>query len=160
MLDNTPNQPSKFRTKSWFEVNDDTRRTYNTNSKIKLKTSILKASLCNYSNPYVLVKGNISIAPQTRANLNNGDKELVFNNGAPFFDCISEINKAQIDNAKDIEVAMPMYNLMQYSDNYSSTAGIVCQYYTDEPFLGDNNVIANFLAANNNSASFKFQQKK
>ena len=62
LLDNRPNQPSKFRTKNWIEINDDARRTYNTNSQIKFKTSMLKSSLCDYSDAYILVSGNITVA--------------------------------------------------------------------------------------------------
>ena len=61
MLDNTPNQPSKFRTKNWFEINDDTRETYETNSQIKFKTSVLKSSLCDYSDAYILLSGTITV---------------------------------------------------------------------------------------------------
>ena len=61
LLDNTPNQPSKFRTKNWVEINDDARGTYNTNSQIKFKTSMLKSSLCDYSDADILVSGTIAI---------------------------------------------------------------------------------------------------
>ena len=58
LLDDTPNQPSKFRTKNWAEINDDSRGTYNTNSQIKFKTTMLKSSLCDYSDASKFVKGN------------------------------------------------------------------------------------------------------
>ena len=61
LLDNAPNQPTKFRTKNWVEINDESRRTYNTNSQIKLKTSMLRSSLCDYSDAYILVKGTIIV---------------------------------------------------------------------------------------------------
>ena len=61
MLDNIPNQPTKFRTKNWVEINDDSRRTYNTNSQIKFKASMLRSSLCGYSYAYILVSRTISI---------------------------------------------------------------------------------------------------
>ena len=60
LLDNTPNQPSKFRTRNWVEINDDSRGTYNSNSQIKFKTSMLKSSLCDYSDSYIVVSGTIS----------------------------------------------------------------------------------------------------
>ena len=62
LLDNTPNQPSKFRTKNWVEINDEPCRTYNTNSQIKFKTSKLRSNLCDYSDAYILVKGTTPIA--------------------------------------------------------------------------------------------------
>ena len=125
LLDKKPNQPTKFRTKNWVEINDDSRGTYNTNSQIKFKTSMLRSSLYDYSDAYILALETITIAPvpPPPVNRNNNDKELVFKNCAPFTDCISEINSAQIDNAKDIDVVMPMYNLIEYSDNYSKTSG-------------------------------------
>ena len=66
LLDNTPNQPSKFRTKSWVEINYELRETYNTNSQTKVKTSMLKPSLCDYSYAYIAVKGTITV-PNTGA---------------------------------------------------------------------------------------------
>ena len=64
LLDNQPNQPLKFRTKNWFEINDESRGTYNVNSQIKLKTTMLKSSLCDYSDAYILVKGKLLITEQ------------------------------------------------------------------------------------------------
>ena len=131
---------------------------YNTNSQVKFKTSMLKSSLCDYSDPCILVKGTISITSQAGDNPNNGGKDIVFTNCSPFIDWISEINNTQIDNAKNIDVVMPMLNLIEYSNNYSKTSGSLWQYYRDEPALTNLGAIANFHAANN-SASFKFNQK-
>ena len=66
MLHNTLNQPSKYKTKNLVEINDDSRDLYNTNSQIKFKTSILRSSLCDYSDAYILVKGTITV-PNTAA---------------------------------------------------------------------------------------------
>ena len=68
LLCNTPNQPSKFRTKNWVEINDDTRGTYKTNSQIKFEISMPKSSLCDYSDAYMLFKETISIAEQAEDN--------------------------------------------------------------------------------------------
>ena len=110
-----PNEPSKFRSINWFGINIYARRTYNTNSHIKFKTSLLKLRLCDYGDVYVLVKGTISIepVPPLVTNPNNNDKEVIFRNCAPFIDCINEINNTQIDNAKDIDILMPMCNLIE-----------------------------------------------
>ena len=82
---------------------------------------MLKSSLCDYSDAYVLVKGKITVDDTSAADFtaNNANKKAIFDNCAPFANCISEINNTQIDNAKDIDVVMPMYNLIEYSDNYS-----------------------------------------
>ena len=119
--DNKSNQPSKFRTKNWVEINHESRGTYNVNSQIKFKTTMLKSSLCDYSDTYILVKGTITItgagddAAARRADERN--KGVVFKNCAPFTNCISEINNTQVDNAKDIDILMPIYNLIEYSDD-------------------------------------------
>ena len=81
-------------------------------------------------------KGTISILPQEGNNPNNSDNEVVFKNYAPFTTCISEIlNNTQTNNAKDIDVITPMYNLIEYSNNYSKTSGNFWQCYRDEPLL-------------------------
>ena len=120
LIDDTSNQPSKFKTKNWVEINDESRGAYNVNSQIKLKTTMLKPSLCDYSDAYILVKGTISVNNTAAAGavVNNTNKKVIFKNCAPFTNCTSEINNTQIDNAKDIDTVMPMYNLIEYSDNY------------------------------------------
>ena len=80
LLDNTPNQPTKFRTKNWVEINGASRRTYNTNSQIKFKTSMLRSNLCDYSDAYILAKRTISITSQARDSPNNANKKVAFKN--------------------------------------------------------------------------------
>ena len=107
---------------------------------------MLKSSLCDYSDAYILVKGTITITgardDAAARQADERDKGVVFKN------CISEINNTQVDNAKDIDIVMSMYNLIEYSDNYMKTSGSLWQYYIDEP----NNNLAN-------SESFKFKVK-
>ena len=125
MLENKLNQPSKFRKKTWVEINDDLLGRYNTNSQIKFKTSLLKSRLCDYSDADILIKGTI-IFPNTTggdAAANNANKNLIFKNFAQYTDCISEINNTQVDNAKNIDAVMPMYKLIEDSDNYLKTPG-------------------------------------
>ena len=125
MIYDASNQPSKFRTKNWVEINDESRGRYSVNSQIRFKTTMLKSSLCDYSDAYILVKGIITVnnTAAAGANANNTDKKVIFKNCDRFTNCISEINNTQIDNAKDIDIIMPMYNLIEYSDNYSKTSG-------------------------------------
>ena len=120
LLDNTSNQPSKFRSKNWVEITDESRGTYAANKQIKFKTSMLRSSLCDYSVAYILVKENISVnnTAAAGADVNNTNKKVIFENCAPFTDCISKVNNTQEDNAKDIDIVMPMYNLIEYSNNY------------------------------------------
>ena len=91
-----------------------------TNSQTKFKNSMLKSSLCDYSDVYILIKRAIT-APSTDAanNPNNVGKKMIFKNCAPFTDCISKINNTQIDNAKDIEVVISLHQLLEYTDSYS-----------------------------------------
>ena len=98
---------------------------------------MLKSSLCDYSDPYILVKGKITITgagyDAAAIQADERHKDVEFKNCAPFTNCISEINNTQIGNAKDIDILMPMYNLIEYSDNYAKTSGRLWQYYRDEP---------------------------
>ena len=158
--DNTLNQPSKFRTRNWVEINDESRGVCNVNSQIKFKTTMLKSSLCDYSDAYILVKGTVSVndtAAQGAA-VNNTNKKVIFKNCAPFTNCISEINNTQIDKAKDIDIVMPMYNLIEYSDNYSKTTGSLWQYCKDIPARNANDDIVIFTDGNTTD-SFNFKAK-
>ena len=110
---------------------------------------MIKSSLCDYTDAYILVSGTITVA-ELAAGGGNNDIQVVFKNCAPFTDCISEINNSQIDNAEDIDVIMPMYNLIEYSDNYSKTCGSLWQYYKDVPSLNNDDVIDNFPGKSNN----------
>ena len=94
LLDDASNQPSKFKTRNWIEINDESRGRYNVNSQIKFKTTTLKSSLCDYSNAYVHVKGTVSVNNTAAAGVdaNNTNKKVVFKNCAPFTNCISETN--------------------------------------------------------------------
>ena len=125
MLNDESNKPSKFRTRNWVEINDEARGTYSHNKQIKFKTAILRSSLCDYGDAYILVKGNIT-GNDTAADgvaANNNNKKVIFKNCAPFTSCISKINNTQINNAEYIDIVIPMYNLIEYSDNYSKTSG-------------------------------------
>ena len=134
LVDNTTNQPIKFKTKTWVEINDDSHGMYNTNSQIKFKTSMLRPSLCDYSDEYILVSEAITIIAagndDAARQLDQRNKGVIFKNCAPFTDYISEINNTQIDNAKYIDVVIPMYNLIEYSDNYLKTSGSLWQMIT------------------------------
>ena len=160
LIDETPNQPSKFRTRNWIEINDESRGAYSVNSQIKFKTTMLKSSLCDYSDAYILVKGTISVN-NTAANgvaANNTNKKVIFKNCAPFTNCISEIDNMQIDKANDIDIVIPMYNLIEYSDNYAKTTGSLWQYCKDMPSRNNNDEIIIFRF-NNTTNSFNFKAK-
>ena len=93
MLSDEPNQPSKFRTRNWTEINDEARCTYSPNKQIKFKTSMLRSSLCDYGDAYILVKGNITVNNTAAGgDANNTNKKVIFENCTPFTNCISKIN--------------------------------------------------------------------
>ena len=120
LLNDESSKPSKFRTKNWVEINDDVRGVCSPNKQIRFKTSMLRSSLCDYSDAYILGKGNISVSNNAAdgAAANTTNKKVIFKNCAPFTNCISKINNTQIDNAEYIDIVMPMHNLIEYSDNY------------------------------------------
>ena len=134
LLDDTTNQPSKFRTRNWVEINDESKGRYD-NSDISFKTSIIRSSLWDYSDAYILVKGTITVSNTVAAGaaVNDTNKKVIFKNCIPFTDCITEINNTQTDEKFD--VVMPMYNLIEYSDAYSKTLASLWQYYRDEPVM-------------------------
>ena len=136
LLESVSDNLSKFRRRNWVEINDESRGNY-ANNDIRFKTTMLRSNLCDYADSYILVKGTITItgagddAAARRADERN--KGVTFKNCAPFTKCISRINNIDIDNAHDIDIEMPMYNLIKYSDNYSKTSGSLWQYYKDIP---------------------------
>ena len=109
---------------------------YNTNSDIRFKTAMLKSSLCDYGDEYILVKGrNTIISAENVATARKAGEintNVIFKYCAPFISCKSEINNKEIDNAKNIDIKMQMYNLTEYSNNYLKTSRRLCQYYKDE----------------------------
>ena len=94
---------------------------------------MLQSDLCDYSDTYIVVKGTITVR---RANNNAYDKTLASKNNSPFTSSISKINNALIDNAEDLDIVIPMYNLIEYSKNYAKTSGSLWNYYRDEPNRG------------------------
>ena len=122
----------------WFKGN------YSPVNRIKFLTSSLESSLCDYSDGYVLVTGNI--------NITGGDNntKVAFKNCAPFEKCRTEINETFVDEADFINITMPMYNLIEYSDNYSDTSGSLWQFKRDE-IEGDVDLTVNAQYIPNNS---------
>ena len=146
-LDTTPDDKDlpRFVTKKWIKVYDQTgKNNYNVNKEIRIKTSMLRSDLCNFSYAYIVMEGYTIVTEPDNAKRN---KSVAFKNNAPFINCISKINGVKIDNAEDLDVVMPMYNLLEYSKNYKKTTGSLWNYYRDEP--------SNPLSSN--SESFKYK---
>ena len=131
LLESTSDNLSKFRTRNCVEINDESRGNY-ANNDIRCKTTMLRSNLCNYADSYILVKGAITITGEGdnagEIQADERDKGVTFKNCAPFTKCISRINNADIDNAHDIDIVMPMHNLIEYSDDYSKASGSLWQY--------------------------------
>ena len=112
---------------------------------------MLQSDLCDYSDAYIVVKGTIAV---TNPNNDAYDKKLAFKNNAPFINCISKINNTLIDNAEDLDIVMPMYNLIEYSNNYLKTSGSLWNYYRDEPNSG---ALGNINYSIKDSKSFDYK---
>ena len=148
------NDLPRFVSKKWIEVYDLSEANYNVNEEIRIKTSILRSDLCGFSDAYN--NTNLNAINTNNANNNTfGEKKLVFKNNAPFINCISKINGVKIDNAEDLDVVMPMYNLFEHSRNYKKATGNLWNYYRDEPSSGTdaNNIIHSIL----NSEPFDYK---
>ena len=150
LLNGSDNENSKFATKKWYIINNESKGNYSHKNPIKSLTSSLESSLCDYSDAYILVTGNITVAG------GDANTKVAFKNCAPFRKCRTEINETFVDDAEHINIAMPMYNLIEYSDNYSDTSGSLWQFKRDE--IGrDNDLTVDTQHIPNSSSSFKYK---
>ena len=120
--DNESEQLSKFVTREYFRVKS-LSNTNNENKSIRFKTPMLRSNLCDYSDAYILVKGTITAtAPGVNNNANNirdkRNRPVILKNNATFFSCITRINGELNEDADDLDIVMPMYNLLEHSKNY------------------------------------------
>ena len=113
LLDNTENWYLKIATKKWYVIDSESNSNNSKDEETKFLTRSIESSLCDHSNAYILVTGNIAATP------NNAATQVVFKNCAPFEKCRTEINETFVDEADFINITMPMYNFIEYSDNYS-----------------------------------------
>ena len=121
LLNDSINEESKFATKIQYVIDSQTAKgKYDQNNSIKFETESIKSSLCDYCDAFTLVIGNITVAAKNNAS-------YAFKNCAPFSTCKAEINDVFIDKANHIYIAMPIYNLIEYGDNYSDTSGSLWQ---------------------------------
>ena len=95
------------------------------------KTSMLRSDLCDYNDAYIAVKGIVTVSAEKR-NRDEMNRQVILKNNAPFISCISKINGVLIENAEDLDIVIRMYNLLEYSKNYSKTSGSLWNYYRDE----------------------------
>ena len=159
--DNESEKLSKFVTREHVRVNSLLDR-YNENKSIRFKTPMLRSKLCGYSDAYILVKGTITVtAPGANNGANNirdkKNRPLILKNNAPFVSCITRINDELIEDADDLDIVMPMYNLLEYSKNYRKNIGSLYNYYRDELTNEGNDNFANRNVVN--SEVFKYKNK-
>ena len=144
LLNSPDNENSKFATTKRYIIDSESKGNYEPVSEIKFLTISLESNLCDYSDAYTLFTRNV--------NITGGDNntKVAFKNCAPFKKCGTEINETFIDDAEHISISMPMYNLIQYSDNYSDTSGSLWQFKRDE-------IERDVDSAADNSSSFKYK---
>ena len=158
--DNESEKLSKFVTREYVKVNS-LSNAYNENKSIRFKTPMLRSSLCDYSDAYILVKGTITVtAPGANNNANNirdkRNRQLILKNNAPFVSCIKGINGELIEDADDLDIVMPMYNLLEYSKNYRKIIGSLYNYYKDElSDDADDNNFDNIKVINSTTFNYK-----
>ena len=146
-----------FATKKWYIINDENNTNYGVNKDtgannpdtIKYDTRVLKPNLCDYADAYILVDGTIRAEAANAANATA--TRVALKNCAPFTKYNLEINNEHVDTAENLDIVMPMNNLIEYLDNYQDSSATLYQYKRDEP--PDNNV--DLIA--NDSASFKYK---
>ena len=144
-----------FATKKWYIINDENNTNYGVNKDtgadnpdtIKYDTKVLKPNLCDYAEAYNLIDGTIRVAAA------NANTRLALKNCAPFTKCNLKINNEHVDTAENLDITMPMYNLIEYSDNYQDSSATLYQYKQDEP--PETDAVADLTV--NNSSSFKYK---
>ena len=149
---------SKFVTREYVKVNS-LSNTDNENKSIRFKTPMLRSNLCDYADAYIFVNGTITVTDNAGANniRDKRNRKLILKNNALFVSCITKINDELIEDANDLDIVMPMYNLLEYSKNYRKTIGSVCNYYRDELTNDGNDNFANRNVVNSNA--FKYDNK-
>ena len=155
LLNKNDTDSKHFATKKWYIINDENNTNYgvdrntgaNAPDTIKYDTRVLKPNLCDYAEAYILVDGTI------RVDAVNNATRLALKNCVPFTKCNLEINDEHVDTAENLDIVMPMYNLIEYSDNYQDSSATLYQYKCDEP--PEANAIDDLTV--NNSSSLKYK---
>ena len=137
LLGDVDTESSKFATRKWYVINDQNNTDYGEGNEdsttVEFETEVIKSNLCDYSDAYVLVTGNIT------ATGGDANTRVAFKNCAPFTKCITHINDEHVDNADNLDIIMPMYNLIEYSHNYSDTSASLWQFKRDKQNMNNGN---------------------
>ena len=161
LLNDSDNENSKFATKGWYVIDSDSKGNYAKDHPIKFLANSLESSLCDYSDAFMLVTGNIIVTRTIAAAVAGGNPQrkkplvaatqVVFKNCAPFKKFSTKIDRTLVEETDFINITMPMYNLIEYSDNYSDTSGSLWDFKRDE--IVDNADMTN----DNNAPSFNYK---
>ena len=140
LLNNSDKDNSRFATKKWYIIDSESKGNYSIDEKIKFLTRSIESGLYDYYDAYILVAGNITVTG------GNDNTKVAFKNCAPIGKCRIEINETFVDDAQHINITMPMYNLIEYSDNYSDASGSLWHFKRDE-IEGDVDLTVNECSA-------------
>ena len=153
LLNESSNESSKFAMKKRHIINDQNNGQYdegNVNDlTIKFETKVIKPFLCDYSDAYILITGDITVTDIA------ADVNVAFKNCAPFTRCVTHVNDEHVKTAENLDIIMPMYNLLEYSDNYADSSVSLYEFKRDESPVNDNWNLIN--VALTNSSSFKYK---
>ena len=153
LLNGSDNESSEFATRKWYIINEQNNGQYGrgneNDSTIKFETKVIKPNLCDYSDAYILVTGDIELA-DVAAYTN-----VAFKSCVPFTRCATHINDEHVETAETLDIIMPLYNLIECSDNYADSSRSSYQLKRDEsPINGAQNPLNLAL---DNSTSFKYK---
>ena len=157
LLDKIDTDSKHVTTEKWYIINDENSTNYGVNKDtaannpdtIKYDTRVLKPNLCDYAEAYILIDGTVRATNAVNAT------RLALKNSAPFTKCNLEINDEHIDTAQNLDIVMPMYNLIEYSDNYQDSSATLYQYKRDEP--PEDDAVADLTANNSDSLKYKIK---
>ena len=139
LLNDSDNESSNLATRKWYIINDQNNTQYGNGdengSTIKFETKVIKPFLCDYSDAYILVEGNITVAG------GNGNDKVAFKNCASFRIWVTRINDEHFETAENLDNIMPMYNLFEYSDNYADFSASLYLLKRDEQIMNDIGVL-------------------
>ena len=158
LLNNSDNESSKFETRKWYIIYDQTNGQYGRgnegDSTIKFETKVTKPNLCDYSDAYILVTEDTK-AVDAAANTN-----VEFKNCAPFTRCVTHINDEHVETTENLDIITPKQNLVEYSDNYADSSGSLYEFKRDESPINDAENPLNVVLNNSTSFKYKASQKQ
>ena len=153
LLNDSDNESLEFATRKWYIINDQNNGEYDrgneNDSTIKFEAKVIKPNLCDFSDAFILVTRDIKVA-DVAANTN-----VVFKSFAPFTRCVTHISDEHVETAKNLDIILPMYNLLEYSDNYVDSSGSLYKFKRDESSMNDAENSLNVTL--DNSTSFKYK---